>query len=60
MNDEKGKKQKAISARVTDEMYQEIQKYIKDDGSNLGYLIRKAVRHYMWANPIEQTNRKEN
>lgn len=44
-------KDKWVGARVDTALYDEVDKYIDAADMNMGDLVRKAVKEYMWAHP---------
>lgn len=49
----KNKKEKAVGARISIELFEETNIYLSNLDISMGQLIRKALQEYMWAHPIE-------
>lgn len=54
MDQETGKKDKSIGARIGTDLFEEIKPYLKELDISIGKLIRRALMEYMEAHPLEQ------
>lgn len=50
-------KDQPIGARISSEMREEIDIYLEAADISMGELVRKSLREYLWAHPIQVTEK---
>lgn len=53
----KSPKTKSIGARVSDEMFAEVQAWLDFHEITMGQLVRSATREYMWGHPMNRPSK---